>query len=84
MSPDQVVNNFQSWGYPAGFHYVVGVLELLGAIGLLLAPFARKAAMFLAVMMVGALGTHVIHPPLMAGVQSLVLLIFCVVLIVRK
>ena len=84
MSPDQVVQNFQSWGYPDGFHYVVGVLEILGAIGLLLAPFARKAAIFLAVMMIGALGTHVLYPPLIAGVQSLILFILCVILIIRK
>lgn len=84
MSPDQVVQNFLTWGYPAGFHYVVGTLEILAAIGLLLVPFARMAALFLAVMMIGALGTHVMHPPLIAGVQSLVLLILCITLFVRK
>ena len=84
MSPDQVVQNFQSWGYPTGFHYIVGILEILGALGLLLVPYSRKAAIFLAVMMVGALGTHVMYPPLIAGVQSLVLLILCAILIIRK
>lgn len=84
MSPDQVVQNFQSWGYPAGFHYVVGVLEIVGAIGLFFMPHVRKAAMLLAAMMVGAIGTHIMHPPLSAGVPSLVLLILSVVLIVRK
>ena len=84
MSPDQLLQNFQSWGYPAGSHYVVGALEIFGAIGLLFIPHARKAAILLAMLMVGAMGTHVLHPPLSAGITSLVLFVLCVALIFKK
>lgn len=70
-----VVEGFEAWGYPLWFMYVVGVGEVLGA-GLILVP-GRKAlgvslrfwgAMVLAVVMVGATGTHLVYAeyPMMA------------------
>jgi putative oxidoreductase len=65
---------FAQWGYPAGTHYVIGVVEVLGGIGLLVPAWRRAAAATLVVIMLGALGTHAVHaefprliPPLVLG-----------------
>jgi putative oxidoreductase len=65
---------FGQWGYPANAHYVVGMLEVLGGLGVLMPRWRRAASLTLAVLMVGALGTHVVDaefsrviPPLVLG-----------------
>ncbi len=72
-SPQQMLDNFAAWGYPSGFHYVVGLAEVAGAIGLFLRPLARYAALGLGLLMIGAFATHIMHPPLSAGIPSFVL-----------
>ncbi|MDT8397088.1 MAG: DoxX family protein [Pseudomonadales bacterium] len=72
-SPQQLLDNFAAWGYPSGFHYLVGLAEVAGAIGLFIRPLARYAALGLGLLMVGAFMTHVLHPPLSAGVPSFLL-----------
>lgn len=52
---------FRFWGYPAWFRFLVGVIEVLGGALLLLPWTAMYAAMALAVIMLGAMGTHVAH-----------------------
>jgi putative oxidoreductase len=52
---------FAEWGFPAWFLIVVGVMELAGGIGLFVPRVSAYAALTLAVTMVGALGTHVVH-----------------------
>lgn len=72
-SPDDLLVNFRAWGYPDGFHFAVGGLEVAGAIGLFLRPFAKYSALLLGVLMIGAIGTHLLNPPLAAGIPSLIL-----------
>ena len=50
---------FAGWGYPAWFALLIGVLELAGALGLLLPKLTRWAALGLAGIMIGAVFTHV-------------------------
>ncbi len=52
------VMRFDAWGYPLWFMYVTGVLEIIGAIGLLIPRFAPRAALGLVVVMIGAAATH--------------------------
>jgi len=60
---------FARWGYPVEFMYLTGVLELAGAVGLLLPRLSALAALCLAALMLGAVGTHVLHAEwVMAGV----------------
>ena len=49
---------FESWGYPSWFMTLTGVLEGLGAIGILIPKTARWAILGLAGLMVGAAFTH--------------------------
>lgn len=52
---------FERWGYPLWFMYATGLVEVLGGIGLLIKRVAPLAALGLAVMMIGAVATHVLH-----------------------
>ena len=71
---------FLKWGYPVGFHSVIGVVEIISGLALLL-PWTRKpAAASLMVVMAGAFCTHLIHgeplriiPPLILGIPAFLL-----------
>jgi putative oxidoreductase len=52
---------FENWGYPLWFMYLVGVIEVSGALLLLLPRLSGLAAGGLALFMTGAVGTHIIH-----------------------
>jgi len=69
------------WGYPAGVGYAIGLLEVFGGFGLLIAKVRRAAAATLIALMVGACLTHLVHseplrlmPPLILG--GLALLVY--------
>jgi putative oxidoreductase len=72
---------FEAWGYDGRLALVVGLLELFGAVGLLLPRTAGWAALGLSGLMIGAIGTHVTHgdpiaallPAGMLGLLALVL-----------
>lgn len=64
---------FEQWGYPANTHYVVGLLEVLAGLGLLIPDWRRAASLTLIVLMVGALGTHLVNAELARVVPPLVL-----------
>ena len=49
---------FARWGYPAGSHLVVGALECLGGVLMLVPRLTSYAALFVAMIMVGAIATH--------------------------
>jgi uncharacterized membrane protein YphA (DoxX/SURF4 family) len=50
---------FREWGYPEGFHLVVGALELAGGIALLIPRTASYSALMLMVVMTGAAATQI-------------------------
>jgi uncharacterized membrane protein YphA (DoxX/SURF4 family) len=52
---------FEGWGYPANFKYVVGATEFLCGIGLMIPRTARYAAYGLIGVMTGAFFTHVVN-----------------------
>ena len=52
---------FDRWGYPAGFVVVIGVVEVVGALMLLIPRLAALGAAILTVVMLGATGTHLVH-----------------------
>jgi len=59
----QVIEMFENWGYPNGFHFYIGVFELVFAI-LVLIPKTLKIAIFgIAIILVGATATHLINDP---------------------
>ena len=65
LSKPVMVREFEQVGLGQWFRYFTGILEVTGAIGLLVPKFSRWAALLLAVVMVGALVAHltVLHSP---------------------
>ena len=68
---------FAHWGYPAWFARLIGVLELAGAIGLLIPKTTRFAVLGLTAIMFGAAYTHLANHE---GIQVLRPIIFLAVL----
>jgi len=58
---DFATQDFARWGYPPWFMYLTGVIEIAGAIGLLIPRISALTAAVLALFMSGAVGTHLIH-----------------------
>lgn len=56
-----MTEQFIAWGYSPSFAVVVGVLEILGALGLLLPRMAGWSALGLMILMLGAGATHVVN-----------------------
>lgn len=52
---------FERWGYPIWFMSLIGVVEVAGGVGLIIQRFSAAAGAALALMMIGAIGTHVMH-----------------------
>ena len=59
---EEMVNDFERFGYPRWFLYATGAVEITGAIGMLAGIFVplvgALAGMWLAAVMLGALFTH--------------------------
>ena len=61
MDPAKWIDKFMNWGLPEWFVSVSGALEIAGAIGLLIPVVRGVAGIALALFMIGAVGTHVVH-----------------------
>jgi uncharacterized membrane protein YphA (DoxX/SURF4 family) len=61
IDPTKWIDKFAAWGMPAWFVPVSGALELAGAIGLLIPVLRGLAGLGLALFMMGAVATHVVH-----------------------
>jgi uncharacterized membrane protein YphA (DoxX/SURF4 family) len=53
--------SFARWGYPEGFHAVIGSLEAAGGAALMIPRLATPAALLLMAIMAGAGLTHLVH-----------------------
>lgn len=77
------ISGFQNFGYAIWFMYVIGVLELLGALGILFGgvihnQLPRLAALGLLGLLIGILYTHATHPPLMGGIPALIITVLVI------
>jgi uncharacterized membrane protein len=61
IDPAKWIEKFSVWGIPTWFVPVSGALELAGAVGLLIPVVRGVAGIGLALFMVGAVATHVVH-----------------------
>src|SRR5579863_6533339 len=70
-----MVTEFAQIGIGQWFRYVTGLLEMSGAIGLLIPKFRSWAALQIAAVMVGATGVNlwVLHVPLLARQTGIVM-----------
>jgi putative oxidoreductase len=75
-----IVQHFAAWGYPDAFRVLVGVLEIMGAVGLLSSRLGSIAATLLGLVMAGAVYTHVFRgEPIFALVPAGLLALLVVV-----
>lgn len=77
---EMVHQSFAVMGLPAVTGYIVGLLEVAGAIGLFVRPVRVWAALGLAATGIGAFAYHAVYTPIGQGVPALVLFVFSVVL----
>ncbi len=70
-----MVREFEQVGLGQWFRYFTGILEVTGALGLLVPKFSRWAALLLMVVMIGAITAHltVLHSPPTLALIMLVL-----------
>jgi len=52
---------FRQWGYPDGFYLVIGAVEVIGGVLLLIPRTASYSAIVLAIVMVAASATQILH-----------------------
>ncbi len=67
------VDAFLRWGYPREFMYFTGIVEIIGAFGLLIPRLSSLSSLCLGGLMLGAIGTHLVHNEwLMLAVASFI------------
>ncbi|HEX5009559.1 MAG TPA: DoxX family protein [Planctomycetota bacterium] len=55
-----IVQTFHEWGYPAWFRIVIGLMETAGGVLVLIPATRILGATLISLVMVGAIGTHVL------------------------
>lgn len=76
MFSDGMDEQFQAWGYPPGLDAAVGILQMVGAIGLLFKRAAGWSAVGLMVIMLAAAWTHRVFGELIPMIVPLVTSVF--------
>lgn len=79
-----VAANFESWGYHPAFMYILGIVEVVGAIGLMITKTRIPAIVGLGVVMLGAIGTHIYSGEYYQLLLPLVLLLLLISLLVMS
>lgn len=70
---EAMVESFTRFGLPIFFMYFIGAAEVMGAIGLQLTKFAKWAAGGLLLIMIGAVGIHLMFDPAPKAVPAIVI-----------
>lgn len=83
MQPEEVLQMWDKWGYPAAFMMFIGVAEIAGSIGLFIPKLRKLAALGLIIIMIGAVVTHGINDEysnLMGPIIAIFMLVLTIVL----
>jgi uncharacterized membrane protein YphA (DoxX/SURF4 family) len=76
---------FSGWGYPAAFAYVIGFLEVSGALAFLVPRFATYAGTLIALIMSGAVITILVHDSgMQLSIPATNLVVFAAVAFLRR
>lgn len=84
IQADTQLNDFEGWGYSSGFMITIGILEILGAIGLLVPRTRFLAVLGLSTIMLGAIATHMISGEYLKALLPLLLLILLGFVFIRN
>ena len=74
---------FMEWGYPDGFVFVIGAVELIAGIGLLIPTTAVIGAIIIIIVMTGAAVTHLINSEVQV-ITNVVFIVFCLIVILAR
>jgi|TARA_R100000935_G_scaffold22636_1_gene41621 putative oxidoreductase len=72
------IQAFERWGYPLWFMYLVGFIEVSGAVALLFKQVRALAAAGLGLFMIGPVVTHVLHAEWGMMMVALAIMLFSV------
>ncbi len=72
---EQMAADFARWGYPDWFRRVTAVLQILGALALLVPATCFFGGLLLTGVLLGAVATHLRHDPLVASLSPTVVLV---------
>ncbi len=75
MGAEPMVQSLASYGLPTWFVTLLGVGEIVGAIGLLVRPMSSLAALGLTAIAFGAIVNHAVNPPITMAIPAIILLI---------
>ena len=75
---------FVGWGYPVWFTYVIGVVEVAGALAILVPRLATWAALVLGTVMLGAVVTLILHPGTMGWGTPVVHIVLLAIIAVAR
>ncbi len=75
MGAEPMVQPLASYGLPMWFITLLGVGEVVGAIGLLVRPVSSLAALGLATIAFGAIVNHAVNPPITMAIPAIILLV---------
>ncbi len=75
MGAEPMVQPLASYGLPTWFVTLLGVGEVVGAIGLLVRPVSSLAALGLAAIAFGAIVNHAVNPPITMAIPAIILLV---------
>ncbi len=78
---DSVVETFQGWGFPTWFRWLIGLVEMLAAVLVLIPATRELGAGLIALVMLGAVGTHVLAREWYMVPLPLALLVLAVMLV---
>jgi uncharacterized membrane protein YphA (DoxX/SURF4 family) len=81
---EETVRHFAEWGYPQGLRILVASIELVGAGLLLFRRTRRVACVLLSTIMLGAIGTELLHGAYAKAIAPVVVLGVLAFLATRK
>lgn len=68
------IGQFEKWGYAPSFSITIGVLQLVGAIGLLVPRSSALAALGLIVILFGAVGIQALEGDYLAAIAPMLMI----------
>lgn len=80
MGDQQMVSDFARWGYPGWFRLLTAVLQIVGAVLLLLPSISFYGAVLLGCILVGAIVTHLRFDPPPTTISPIVFLVLTLAL----
>jgi uncharacterized membrane protein YphA (DoxX/SURF4 family) len=80
----QYVAMFQGYGYAGWFRVLIGIVELAAGVGVMFRKTFFPAAVLLAIVLIGAVGTHITHAEFAMLPMPVVLIVILAVAFARR